>query len=93
MYTNGPVENISFLGEPIATAVEHSGQRDSERARGATYTGCMAVLVPKDFTRDMSFNILINRDTGHKLIDFLGLQLKETPRLRLPDQLGLGAIH
>lgn len=82
VYTNALVENISFLGEPNTSTVEHSTQRNSERAIRATYTNCISVLVPKGVTQDMSVNILIGRELGWQLIDFLELQLEATPKLQ-----------
>lgn len=82
MYTNAPVENVPFLGEPIASSIDDSEQRKSEIAIRATHTDCISVLVPKGVKQDMSLTIWIGRELGHKIIAFLELQLKETPRLQ-----------
>jgi hypothetical protein len=56
-----------------------SAQRSSEMAICARYTDCISVLVPKGVTQEMSLTIWIGLELGHKIIDFLELQLKETP--------------
>lgn len=76
MYTNAPVENISFLGEPIASAVEDSTQRKSEKDIRAANTDCISVLAPKDVTKDWSLVICISRELGLELVDLAELQRK-----------------
>jgi hypothetical protein len=82
VYTNAPVENIPYLGEPIASGIDDGERRRSEIAIRATHTDCISVLVPKGVKQDMSVNILIGRELGWKLIDFLELQLEDTPKLQ-----------
>jgi hypothetical protein len=81
VYTNAPVENITFLGEPIASSIDDSRQRRLEKDMRATRTDCISVLVPKGVKQDMPLTIWISWELGHKIIAFLELQRKETPRL------------
>ncbi|EEQ35365.1 conserved hypothetical protein [Microsporum canis CBS 113480] len=75
IYSNAPASNIEKLPEPFRTAVRNSKLWEAERRQGLETTGCLATLLPKDDTQDVSLTIWCANEDGYRLHRMYGMEV------------------